>query len=371
MTNSLVRWLLFVLSLTVHPLACADDASETDLTAALPPEEAAVVHEAVDRGLKWLSTQQNLDGSFKADNSRAPIASGFAVMAFLSRGHLPGQGEHGEQMTGAIDYLLSLHGADGSFALHRDPRKGRCHAIAGATLSEVYGATSGTQAQRIRDSIPSALRFSRKMQLAPKRFPDEQGGWRLGQSYQANIHQTVWELMFLRSARNNGFDVPQEWVDEALTFVEQCYVSGSENQTDGVFQEGPRSFSSPNFGRTGMGMLALQLHGRRDDHRVIEGADWLAKHDIPRQGEAPLFYLHCYACTHAMAQMGGDHWQRFYPRLVKRLLADQAPAGFWRTTALTPSAGPSSEALSGNAYNTALAVLALTLPDQLLPIHQR
>ena len=70
------------------------------------------------------------------------------------------------------------------------------------------------------------------------------------------------------------------------------------------------------------------------------------------------------ACSQAMFQLGGDYWTRFYPPLMKLLTENQNEDGSWDAEAV-------QETKFGNHYTTALTVLALTPPYQLLPIYQR
>ena len=78
---------------------------------ALPADRWQMVESAVDRGLRWLSTQQQPDGSFSGAEVSQPAVTCFAVMAFLSRGHVPDQGTYGRNLTRAIDGIELLAGA--------------------------------------------------------------------------------------------------------------------------------------------------------------------------------------------------------------------------------------------------------------------
>ena len=119
-------------------------------------------------------------------------------------------------------------------------------------------------------------------------------------------------------------------------------------------------------------MLALQLHGRRKDPMVQSTADWIMAQPISRPGDHTRVYYGYYFTSHAMAQAGGKYWDNYFPRLVRRLLPFQDPDGSWRAGPRYRAADhPPSEETLGRPYNTAIAILALTLPDQLLPIHQR
>jgi hypothetical protein len=72
-----------------------------------------------------------------------------------------------------------------------------------------------------------------------------------------------------------------------------------------------------------------------------------------------------YYCSQAMFQLGGEHWSRFYPPLMSTLARNQRPDGSWNRE------GSGDTTRYGNAYSSALAILALTPPYQLLPIYQR
>jgi hypothetical protein len=65
-----------------------------------------------------------------------------------------------------------------------------------------------------------------------------------------------------------------------------------------------------------------------------------------------------------MFQLGGDYWAKFYPPLASMLIENQRADGSWDAEAAWDGA-------FGNNYTTALTVLALTPPYQLLPIYQR
>jgi len=69
--------------------------------------------------------------------------------------------------------------------------------------------------------------------------------------------------------------------------------------------------------------------------------------------------------SQAMYQMGGLHWQQFFPRTVATLVANQNGDGSW------DSEDNRDENEYGRAYTTALVVLALSAPNQVLPIYQR
>ncbi|HVL16087.1 MAG TPA: hypothetical protein VM529_26185, partial [Gemmata sp.] len=76
------------------------------------------------------------------------------------------------------------------------------------------------------------------------------------------------------------------------------------------------------------------------------------------------WYGHYYA-AHAMNQVGGERWEAYYKRLRDKLLAPgyQAATGEWYDR--------SREAAYGPSYQTAIAVLILSVPTHYLPIYQK
>ena len=65
-----------------------------------------------------------------------------------------------------------------------------------------------------------------------------------------------------------------------------------------------------------------------------------------------------------MFQLGGRYWRGFYPPLLKLLARSQKSDGSWPPESL-------GEQGLGGEYSTALGVLALSVPDRILPIFQR
>src|SRR5262245_3495635 len=85
------------------------------LMAAIPEAKWQQVEKSVDRGLTWIATQQQKDGSFNTLPSGQPAITSLAIMAFLSRGHQPGLGPYGERLNRAIDFVLSCQKPNGLF----------------------------------------------------------------------------------------------------------------------------------------------------------------------------------------------------------------------------------------------------------------
>ena len=60
---------------------------------------------AVERGLAWLASQQQSDGSFPSLDMGQPGVTGLGVLAFMSHGHVPGSGPYGDALTLSLIHI--------------------------------------------------------------------------------------------------------------------------------------------------------------------------------------------------------------------------------------------------------------------------
>jgi Prenyltransferase and squalene oxidase repeat len=337
---------------------------------------------AVNRALNWLAAQQQPDGSFPTLDSGQPAITSLCLMAFIAHGHVPGKGQYGTRLERASDYVLSCQkqnglvtklGPDGptidrqvSFEI------GNCgaynHAISSLVLSEVYGMSPPSRARRLEGAIRKALAATLEMQVWPKTSPADRGGWRYIErldEVDSDLSVTGWQLMFLRSARNAGFEVPADRIDDAVAFVKRCF-----DQREGIF-----IYSSQRPSRTrsmaGAGILALAHAGLHHTKEAERAGDWLLAHGFEQYNStipgqmSDRYHYGLFNCCQAMYQLGGKYWERFYPPAVEAVLANQQPDGSW------PVDSQFHDAPYGKAYSTALVVIMLGAPNQLLPIYQR
>ena len=369
-------------------------AGARSLVSAISPARWQQVEKSVDRGLAWIASQQSSDGSFNTLPSGQPAITSLATMAFLSRGHQPGLGPYGERLNRAVDFVLSCQRSNGLITLlppgpvHEDKQPSHNavynHAISALMLGEVYGQVSGPRAMAVKHAIEGALRFSHAFHHVRPKPPIDQGGWRYlhinpDDPPDSDLSVTGWHLMFLRSAKNAEFDVPQDDVDEGIAFVRRMW-----NPTSGAFSYSSDRLEAHSYmpaahsrGMVGAGILCLSLAGQHQTPMALAAGDWLLAHPYRGFGDlastSDRFFYGAYYSSQAMMQLGGRYWDQFYPTVVNALLGGQSADGSWptevRSTMFVPRAA--SEAVFGNVYTSALAVLSLTPPYQLLPIYQR
>jgi prenyltransferase beta subunit len=354
----------------------------------LTADEWKRVDAAVKRALRWLSAQQQSDGSFRTIDNGQPGVTSLCMMAFIAHGHVPKDKQFGKQLERATDFVIScqkpnglvtLVGPDGpEISRNLDHEIGTCaaynHAISSLTLSEVYGMSDADRAKRIQAAINKSLAATLKMQRWPKDRAEDRGGWRYiddgggNPEYDSDLSITGWNLMFLRSARNAGFDVPKQPIEEAVAYVRRCY---SPNY--GAFAYITSDEDDRSRAMAGAGVLALAHAGFHGATEAVRSADWILRYNFDEYNVSVPFnasrhdryHYALFNCCQAMYQMGGRYWEEFFRRTVRTLLANQRPDGSW------PVDSHWHDSQFGNAYTTALVLMTLGAPNQLLPIFQR
>ena len=347
---------------------------DRDPASVLTAQQWQQVDRSIDRALAWLATQQQPDGSFLSLPEGQPAVTSLCVLAFLARGHLPGEGQYGSQLSGAIEYVISCQHRsgmisaivpDGQRDYYNSGPAAYNHAIAGLMLSEVYGMTDADTAERIRETIERAVRYMVGRQIVSQPPRRNRGGWRYFRPpiSDADLSVTSWQIKFLRSAKNAGFDVPAESIDRAVQYTQRCF-----DPRYGTFVYETGRTHKPTRAMAGSGILTLSLAGLHDSPLARAAGQWILRHPFDRYnvsiGEKDRYHYGAYYCSQAMYQLGGDYWAQFYPRLVRVLLRHQQRDGPWAPDSL-------NDGRFGSTYTTALMVLALAPPYQILPIFQR
>jgi len=296
-------------------------------------------------------------------------------MAFLSRGHVPGEGPYGPQLSRAIDYVLASQQPSGLLCQLRSGTEDWTlygsynHAIAGVMLGEVYGMTAPGQRERVHAALVDALRLSRREQKNRRFSPVDHGGWRYLRTSlvaESDLSLTSWHLMFYRSAKNAEFDVPEEYIDDALDYVRRCYNPRQQSFCYSLNGHRRNYFSRS---MAGAGIVSLSLGGEHQSEMAQRAGRFVLAHPFDHFNRGALtatdqYFYGAFYCSQAMFQLGSEYWDRFYPVLLRTLVENQRPDGSWEREYVEVSQ-------LGFTYSTALAVLALSPPYQLLPIYQR
>jgi hypothetical protein len=348
----------------------------------LSPDEWRRLDAAIDRALDWLIAQQRPDGSFPTLERGQPGVTSLCVLAFLAHGHSVGEGKYGPQLDRAAEYIIACQKQNG-LVTRLGPEGPRItadvaneigepaaynHAISSLTLSEMYGMGQPKRAAQLKQLIEKSLAATLEMQRWPKDLAVDRGGWRYVTDDGINdsdLSITGWQLMFLRSARNAGFNVPQQPIDDAIQYVRRTF-----NTNYGTFAYVTTPSSRPTRAMSGAGILALAHAGLHHSTEAQRAGEWMLQHSFaPYNGSdnslVDRYHYSLFNACQGMYQLGSPFWEKFFPRVVVTMLAHQNPNGSWDAEGL-PRDRP-----FGNSYTTALSVLALGAPNQFLPVFQR
>jgi hypothetical protein len=368
---------------TIEDASADSTSTDEKLAAVLTPDEWRRVDDAVERALAWLSGQQQADGSFPTLARGQPGVTSLCLLAYMAHGHIPGEGQYGSRLAQATDFILECQKPNGLVTAY-GPEGLRIsrevdgeigvtaaynHAISSLALAESYGMSQSNKSATLERAINKALAATLEMQRWEKARPEDRGGWRyVGHNDEADsdLSITGWELMFLRSARNAGFNVPKQAIDDAVQYVRRSFDAeyGAFRYMIGNNVHGSR-------GMAGAGILALGHAGFHDSYEAQRAGKWLLQYsfesynEMKPDGAHDRYHYSLFNCCQGMYQLGSPYWEQFFPPTVRVLLTHQRPNGSWDAESYQ------RDGKFGNSYTTALVVLSLGAPNQFLPVFQR
>lgn len=303
--------------------------------------------QAVRKGLKYLASRQNEDGSLGRGNySRNVAICALSGMAFMAGGGTPGRGPYGRNVARCVQFILDSKQESGFISVNEAASHGPMygHGFATLFLAECYGMSPDST---IRESLAEAVTLIVESQ-------NDEGGWRYRPApAEADISVSICQIMALRAARNAGIYVPNKTIERCID-----YVKRSQNSDGGfmyMLQGGPSAFP-----RSAAGLVALYSAGIYEGDEIDRGLEYL-KQFTPGgeqfQQESHYFYGQYYA-VQAMWHAGGDQWKTWYPGIRDELVRMQQDNGRWLD-------------LISPEYGTAMACIVLQMPNNYLPIFQR
>jgi len=336
------------------------------------PRKREAFEAAVDRALARLAQNQNPDGSWNSGGfggNRDPAISALCVMAYLSAGHVPGEGPYGDRILKGVRYVCSQQQTNGVFAGQMFGNSVMySHGICTLMVAEVVGLLPDRkEAAQLRQRLVAAVQLIRAAQC---RRPGE-AGWRYSiQPVDSDMSVTAWQIMALRAAKNVGCDVPADVIDRAVEYVKNC----RDPRTGGYRYT---RYGNTTVACSGASILSLELTATREYHGSEESlnAAQFITNQLAAQGGARgrggfqmHFFYGVYYTSQAMFQIGGKYWTWYRDYLHWLLLSPEAhqqqASGDWH--GVSPD-----DTMAGVNYSTAMAVLALTVEYRFLPIYQR
>lgn len=350
--------------LTLVPAGRAEDTgapSEGEapsFTEVTPESEAAVA-----KGLQFLSTRQQNNGSF---GTQFPVAvTSLACLAYMADGNVPGRGKYGEQVYKGLDYILQCakRRRDGYITEAGGGSSSRMHGHGFATLllAEVYGMTHNTGLVEVDD-------LETTIQKAIKIIEDAQtplGGWGYDPppptSDEASI--TICVVQALRSARNAGITVGKnkpKVIEKGIEYIKKC------KNRDGSYRYSlSMGATNSSFALTAGAVASLAFLGQQDSPEYKAGIDYMNKFKPPRARDGGHYFYENFYATLAMYYAGDRNWAEWYPPMRDEIVKAQ------QNTEVNGVKCAKWQGEICEEYCTAFGCLVLEVPHRYLPIYQR
>jgi Prenyltransferase and squalene oxidase repeat len=326
---------------------CAQSTEEAPAAATDAPELTEATDRAIERGLQYLISTQNPDGSWSSPDGAFKMAStSLGLMAFMVKGEFPGFGRNGAALDRAKDFLLK-HDQESPTGYAGGMYE---HGLYTLALSELWGMTANKE-----DNKKLQVALERAVQVI-LRAQSPLGGWRYHARPDAGQDTSVTAMVFvsLASARQAGVLVPTETIDRVVGYLRDQVWN---EKTGGFGYQGNTGTTIP---CTAGGAYAAQLCGMRDTEWVKDAIRYLENSPkVFNQEELGYFFYAHYYAIQAMVQAGEEHYAKWYPQIRDTLIKIQQPDGSW---------------IEGKSkhypHATPMAIIILGTPHRYIPVYQ-
>ncbi len=334
---------------------------------------------AVSRGLRWLATVQNKDGSWSLDdyednfrpNNTGDIAgTALALLPFLGAGQTHEFGVYKTNVAKGLKWLTDHQKSNGDLRDETNSEYGMySHGQAAIVLVEAYAMTGD---EKLRDPAQRAIRFIEKAQ-------HERGGWRYQPHQEGDTSVFGWQLMALQSARasGSGLQVDSATLKLADYFLDLVSrrVSPRElrdakerfRQEGVLYRYQPGREPTPPMTAEAI-LCRMYLGWQKDDPRLVAAIDWLTQYHLPdADSEFNVYYW--YYAMQAVHHYGGPKWKTWNRRIRDLLTMSQETRGKH-----PGSWDPDNDVWgrrAGRIYVTSLAVCTLEVYYRHLPLFKQ
>ncbi|MGI9516612.1 MAG: prenyltransferase/squalene oxidase repeat-containing protein [Pirellulaceae bacterium] len=329
---------------------------------------------AVSRGLRWLASVQNQDGSWSLadymqhddpDNRGDAAGTSLALLPFLGAGQTHESGKYKTTVAAGLKWLIEHQRANGDLRYGILSEAGMyAHGQASIVLVEALAMTGD---ERFREPAQKAIDFIEAAQ-------HKNGGWRYKPGQSGDTSVLGWQLMALQSARASGTGLRVE--DSTLRLADYYLDLASRSYQQRRYRNVPTGSLYrylPSDGRPRATMTAeallcrMYLGWKRDDPRLRFAIRWLLENALPDRDEKNIYYY--YYATQVMHHYGGSAWETWNSHVRDMLVVEQSRrgryAGSWN-----PKEFEWGRA-GGRIYVTAMAVCTLEVYYRHLPLFKK
>lgn len=328
---------------------------------------------AVARGLRWLASVQNSDGSWSIrdyedhddpHNRGDILGTSLALLPFLGAGQTHESGKYRQTVAKGLAWIIRNQKQDGDLrAGFRDNAGMYAHGQAAIVLCESLAMTGD---EAFRGPAQRAIQFTERAQHS-------EGGWRYRPGQSGDTSVFGWHIMALQSARTPGVGLE---VDDATLKLADYFLdlmaatprqSRGERCPEGAlycYQRGRK----PTDAITAEAMLCrMYLGWKRDDPRMGAAVEWLMEEHFPSRRDKNVYYW--YYGTQVLHHYGGTNWEKWNSRMRELLISLQDTRGehpgSWNPR------GFKWGSQGGRIYTTALSVCTLEVYYRHLPLFKQ
>lgn len=338
--------------------------------------------EAIERGLAYLASIQNEDGSWSLQGHGSKVllrsdaaATGLCLLAFQGAGYTHRQHQYADTVSRGLKFLLDNQRTNGNLYRNENRLSDNnvalySHGIASLALCEAYGMTQDAE---LKEPAQASLNYIINTQHR------QRGGWRYTPQVSADTSVTGWMMMALKSGQLSGLDVSQDTyqgIARWLGFAQQSPDRQDRYRYNPYAPDTPtqRHGKTPTPTMTSVGILMrMYLGWQRDKPAMRSAADYLLRYP-PQMGtraspQRDAYYW--YYATQVMFHMGGNHWyhwnRQLNPVLLDSQVKDGPKAGSWDPMRPVPDRWSQH---AGRLYVTTMNLLNLEVYYRHLPIYE-
>lgn len=284
---------------------------------------------AVARGLRWLASVQNQDGSWslanyerhgRKDNPGDAAGTSLALLPFLGAGQTQEFGRYKSTVARGLAWLIANQKPNGDLRANFNGQAGMyAHGQAAIVLCEAFAMTGD---EKLRQPAQLAINFIEQAQHS-------RGGWRYQPGEPGDTSVFGWQLMALQSARaaRGGISVS----DETLKLADYYLDLASKPRGQSRVPAGALYRYLPDDGSftpamTAEGLLCrMYLGWTRDNPRLMTGVRWLVEEHLPTADKPNLYYW--YYGTQVLHHYGGRPWETWNKAVRELLVGSQLKKG--------------------------------------------
>lgn len=292
-----------------------------------------ITEAAVARGLRWLASVQNKDGSWSLDsydrhgnpnNAGDVMGTSLALLPMLGAGQTHEFGAYKENVAAGLAWLIENQTANGDLRAGYEGQAGMyAHGQASIVLCEALALTGD---QRFHDPSQRAIKFIEFAQHSA-------GGWRYEPGQVGDTSVFGWQMMALQSARaaNLNLQVDAATLKLADYFLDQVAAPATFNNrnrtplpTGSTYCYQPGRPATPAMTAEAI-LCRMYLGWTRQDPRMSSAIKWLIKDHLPNANEKNLYYW--YYGTQVMHHYGGEPWEKWNNTMRELLISTQETRG--------------------------------------------